>query len=78
MGIGGSVSTRKIVVFKPEASDQRLQEAILRDLRAQIIKFLPLINGVAIRLLSEASVEELRAHPHVLRVSDDVLVRAAL
>ena len=68
------MTMRKIVIFKPDLK-QDSQAAILREVHATIISFLPLINAVGV-LLSDTSAEQLRANPHVLSVDDDVLVQA--
>lgn len=66
---------QRIVVFGPDTTEQNLQDAILNQAQAQIIKYLPLINGVAV-LVSEPSAAKLRTDPRVLYVDDDVVVRA--
>ncbi|MGB9637241.1 MAG: S8 family peptidase [Microgenomates group bacterium] len=71
---GSEATSRKIVVFKPVASEGE-KEALIQKFGGVKIKDLRLINAKAV-LLSPAAVEALKRQDGVLRIDDDVVVEA--
>jgi len=68
-------TSRKIVVFKPEMTNDQEREALIQRFGGVKLKDLNLINGKAV-LLPPTAVEALRHQAGILRIDDDVEVYA--
>ncbi len=66
---------RKIVVFKPDISDDLFQEKLIQRIGGEKYKNLRLINAKAV-LLSKKAEKELIRGDNILRIDDDVEVSA--
>lgn len=68
---------RRIIVFTdPLARNQPAYEALVRAAGGAVLKPLPLVNGMAVWLPDAAAERALEGRPGVLRVEDDLVVRA--
>jgi len=68
---------RKIVVFKPEISDEVIKDNLIEKFSGQRIKNLRLINA-RVAFLSSSAQQNLEKQPGILRIDDDVIVEALL
>lgn len=72
---GPEEPSRKIVVFEKTFINEAAQAALVKNFGAAVIKALPLINGMAVHLSSQAEAALLR-RTEVLRIDDDLVISA--
>ncbi len=68
---------RKIIVFR-SGTPKELSQKILKQARTEILKDLSLINGFAVKLPSEKSIEVISRYSEILRVDDDIPVETLI